>query len=464
MTNEESFPMIVLFMTDSLKAISPLDGRYAHITADLRQYVSEYALHQFRIKIEVWYVEAVLPLVFPHVKITPQERKKLKEIGDHISEKDIERIKEIEVETKHDVKAVEYFLKEQFTKYGLSKYAVCIHLGLTSEDVNNLAYSMMLHACNKKIIEETLCSLLDEIKQKATQYKSSVMIARTHGQPAVPTTLGKEFANYYVRLEKLYAKLKEFRFEGKLNGAVGNYNAVQFTFPKVDWIAFSQKFITSCGLVPNLFTTQILPTDNYVEYFQILERINWVLVGFSQDMWHYIMLDLLSQKAEKKQVGSSTMPQKINPIDFENAEGNLILANSMFETFARKLLVSRLQRDLSDSTVKRTFGVAFGHMIVAWKSLVRGLHKVDANKEKMSDEVDAHWSVLAEAVQVYLRAQGNDYAYEKLRMLTQGKKFDKKKFQALIRSLSKDVYLRLKKLSPQNYNGLAEKLVDLITH
>lgn len=446
-------------MTNKLHLISPLDGRYSQISDSLKSYFSEYAYLKYRVKIEVEYLKMFAKIL----KISSgDDDKKLNSIVKNFSIKDAEVIKVVEDKVRHDIKAIEYFLREKINKLGLKKLSAYIHIGLTSEDINNLAYSLMLQDSFKFVISQELVNLIKQIKSLLKQYQRAPILARTHGQPAVMTTFGKEMANYYYRLEKQIARLNSFKFEGKLNGAVGNYNALQLVYPKIDWVKFSEKLITYLGLAPNYFTTQILYPDRWIEYFQILSLINNILVNLSQDIWNYIMLETLILKKEKNQVGSSTMPQKVNPIDFENAEGNLQIANCYFELYSRKLIISRLQRDLSDSTVKRTFGVALGHMILAWKNIVRGFKKISLDEVKTKQELDNHWEILAEGLQTYLRSIGDDHGYEKLKKLTQGKKIDRKSYKQIIKELKiKDK--RLIELTPEKYIGLASKLVNKLT-
>jgi len=414
-------------MNQNLTNVSPIDGRYAKSLVSLKEYFSEYAYIKYRVKVEIEYL-----IKFLQIKKTAKKYKKLQSIEDNFSVDDAQRVKEIEGKIHHDVKAIEYFLREKFKKLGLNKLSSFIHLGI----------EIMVKWLNGLIIEN----------------KDKVMLARTHGQVAVPTTFGKEIANFNERLLKQQKKLKDFKFEGKLNGAVGNYNALQFVYPKINWQKFSKEFIEDLGLRTNFYTTQILPYDNWLEYFQIIYLINGILLGLAQDMWNYIMLDVLILKKEKNQVGSSTMPQKINPIDFENAEGNIQIANNYFELFQRKLMVSRLQRDLSDSIVKRTFGTAFGHSLLAWKGIVKGLGKISVNEIKTKTELDNHWEVLAEAVQTYLRSVGDEKAYEKLKDLTQGKKIEKKEYLEIISKLGLDKENKFRELTPEKYVGLVRLL------
>ena len=442
--------------------VTPIDGRYRKKTKILSSYFSEFALVKYRMMIELKYLQKLSQYkIAPN--LTKQEIFSINQLIETFNEKDFSRVKEIESEINHDVKAVEYYLREKFSKIGLTKLFPFIHIGLTSEDVSNLAYGLIFNDANSDVIIKELRTIIKILKEMADCYKNYPMLGRTHGQPAVPTTFGKEIANYVYRLQKQYKRISQFRFEGKLNGAVGAMNALEFVYPTVNWLKFSNDFITNLGLTANHFTSQILPSDNLVEYFQILVIINGVMVNLCQDIWTYIMLEELKLKKNEKEVGSSTMPQKVNPIDFENAEGNLQVANSYFQLYQQKLLISRLQRDLSDSTVKRTFGTAIAHMILAWKSLQRGLGKIDLNSLKTKENLELHWEVLAEAIQVYLRSINDDKAYEKVKELTRGRAITKEIYQQICEKLGltkKDK--RFKDLTPEKYIGLAKELVDLI--
>lgn len=438
-----------------LIAISPLDGRYALQVADLRPYFSEFAFIKYRIFIELRYLTYLSKWKILRT-ITKRERKKFESLSDVFSIADAKRVKTFEAEMNHDVKAIEYFLKEKLSGSTCKDLLPFVHFGLTSEDVNNLAYGCMLSGAHKEIIVPTIEKLLEEIKNIAGANKTSFMLARTHGQPAMPTTFGKELAVYVARLKKLEQRLATFQFEGKLNGAVGNYNALSFAFPKSNWIRLSREFISSFNLHPNLITTQILPADVFIEYSFMLSQINAILIGFCQDMWTYISRGLVKQKKVSGQVGSSTMPQKINPIDFENAEGNLQIANNYFELFARKLPVSRLQRDLSDSTVKRTIGTAIAHTMLAWKSVGKGLSKISFDMEAASEELNGHYEILAEAMQIYFKMHGNAQGYEKVKHMLMGKHIDKKTYENLTRE-----FPSLAKLTPATYIGLVKELTTL---
>jgi adenylosuccinate lyase len=438
-----------------LIALSPLDGRYASQTADLRLYFSEFAFIKYRVRVEVKYLLFLAKWKVVRT-LTKEEIHKLLSLTDTFSVADAKEVKKIEHETKHDVKSIEYFLKEKLAGSTCEDLLPFVHFGLTSEDVNNLAYGCMLLGAHKKIMLPAIKKILEEIKTIAAANKMSYTLARTHGQPAVPTTFGKELAVYVARLKKLEQRLTTFQFEGKLNGAVGNYNALAFALPNINWIRFSREFIASFDLHPNLITIQILPADNFIEYSFLLSQANAIFIGLCQDMWTYISRGLVKQKKVSGQVGSSTMPQKINPIDFENAEGNLQIANNYFELFARKLPVSRLQRDLSDSTVKRTIGMALGHTLLAWKSLEKGLSKISFDTEVAFEELNGHYEILAEAMQIYFKMHGDEKGYEKVKHMLMGKRIDKKMYEELTRE-----FPALAKLTPATYIGLVTKLTTL---
>ena len=355
-------------MSDELQAISPLDGRYSHETETLRDYFSEFAFIRDRVRLEVVYLIALSQDAHLIRELTPIELDILRSLNDTFSPDEAQQCKEYEQITRHDVKAIESFLRARLAPTSLSDLLEFLHFGLTSEDVNNLAQALELRYSRDKIILPALDRIIDKLGGFIHEYKSMPMLARTHGQPAVPTTFGKEMAVFYIRLKKQRTVLSTFGFEGKLNGAVGNFNALVSAAPQVDWLAFSEGFIHSLGLQSNLVTTQIIPYDNWVRFFYTLHLINSILLDLVQDMWHYISDGYLKLKLVATEVGSSTMPQKVNPIDFENAEGNLGLANAFFDHYGSKLPISRLQRDLSDSTVRRTFGTALGHTLTAWVS------------------------------------------------------------------------------------------------
>ena len=447
-------------MSDELLALSPLDGRYIIETESLREYFSEFALIRDRVRIETAYLVALSRDAHLIRDLTSAELNLLNTLSDSFSLEDARQIKDLERITRHDVKAAENFLRLKLAPTTLSNLIEFLHFGLTSEDVNNIAQAVALRASRDQVILPALDKILNQLADFIQKYKSTPMMARTHGQPAVPTTFGKEMAVFYTRLKKQYTQLESQRFEAKLTGAVGNFNAVVSAAPQINWSKFSQKFVQNFGLESNLVTTQILPYDNWIEYFNTLHLVNSILIDFAQDMWRYISDDDLKLKVVASEVGSSTMPQKVNPIDFENAEGNLGVANALLEQYARKLPVSRLQRDLSDSTVRRTFGVALGHSLIAYASLIKALERVEANESAMRTELEAHWEVVAEGAQTILRAAGVSDAYDQLKSIARGKPITKDSFNQWIENLSveESVKEKLRALSPLTYIGLAEEI------
>jgi len=442
-----------------LHALSSLDGRYTDSIDPLRDYFSEFAFLRDRVRVELDLLAALskVGLIRP---LSDSEIRLLDEVISNFNDADAESIQAFERETRHDVKAIEYFLRAKLP----AELLPWIHFGLTSEDVNNLAQVIALRDSRDAVLLPVLEVLLDTLKDFAARYRSLPMLARTHGQPAVPTTLGKEFAVYLARLREAHKLIKEHAFEAKLTGAVGNFNALQAAVPNVDWIAFSQEFISQYNLKPNLLTNQILPYDNWVRYFDSVRLLNSILTDFSQDMWRYISDGYLKQAVVAGEVGSSTMPQKVNPIDFENAEGNLGVANAMFVHYAQKLTVSRLQRDLSDSTVRRTFGAAFGHTLLAWKNLQRGMSRIAADEDKLKTELESHWEVVSEGAQTILRAVGKSDAYESLKQQTRGRVLTEADYRSWVDAIDVDDETRkkLRSLSPHSYIGLAIQLTDHI--
>lgn len=447
---------------NSLTALSPLDGRYENKAASLQEYFSELALMRYRLMIEVEYFIA-LSLEkkiseFPPLSQTAQ--KKLRDLYTNFSLTDGEAIKKIESVTNHDVKAIEYFLKNKIINLDLTKYTEFIHFALTSEDCNNLAYSLMWQTALHKIYAPKLTKTIKQIKTFAHAHRATALLSLTHGQSATPTTVGKEFAVFSYRLERQLIQLKSQNFQGKLSGATGTWSAQMVSYPEVNWIKFSQKFITALGLKPNILTTQIENHDSLAESYHTLERVNNILIDFTRDIWLYIMRGVLGQKRKDGEVGSSTMPHKINPIHFENAEGNLGLANAYFNHLANKLPISRLQRDLTDSTVLRNQGVPLGHSLLALENILTGLSRLTVNTEKLNTELEAHWEVLSEAIQVVLRKVGYPKPYEKLKELTRGQGITKQIIQSFIKNLNipKKEKEKLLKLTPQTYTGLADKI------
>src|SRR5688572_7586864 len=437
----------------ALHALSPLDGRYEKENAPLRDYFSEFAYHRARARLELDFLSALSKtgLVRP---LTDAERAAL----DSFNDEEARKIQEYERTTRHDVKAIEYFLRETLSE-DLQPW---IHFGLTSEDINNIAQALTLRDSRDQVLLPTLDNLLTSLRDFAKKYRALAMLARTHGQPAVPTTLGKEIAVYLARLMKCRVEIASHKFEAKLNGAVGNFNALHAAAPQVDWVSFSKEFIENLGLKPNLVTNQILPYDSWIRYFDSIRLANTILIDYTQDMWRYISDGYLQQKVVEGEVGSSTMPQKVNPIDFENAEGNLGLANALLTHYGQKLPVSRLQRDLSDSTVRRTFGVALGHTLLAWNNITRGMSRVDADEEIVKRDLNEHWEVISEGAQTILRAAGRSDAYESLKSQTRGRVLDENSYRLWVESLTVDNQTRKKLigLSPEKYIGLAIQITD----
>jgi adenylosuccinate lyase len=445
----------------TLHLLSPLDGRYVETTAPLRDHFSEFAFLRDRVRVELNFLPALSKagLVRP---LSDSESAHLESVLENFSDADAELILEYERKTRHDVKAIEYFIQSKLQGTSLEDLIPWIHFGLTSEDTNSLGQAIALKESRDKVILPNIESLLSKLSDFALKYKSVPMLARTHGQFAVPTTLGKEFAVYIARLKKTRDEITSHKFEAKLTGAVGNFNALQAAVPNIDWISFSKEFVTSFGLEPNLLTTQILPYDNWVRYFDLIRLTNSILIDFAQDIWRYISDGYLKQAVVAGEVGSSTMPQKVNPIDFENTEGNLGVANSLFNHYAQKLTVSRLQRDLSDSTVRRTFGTALGHSLLAWTNFQRGLKRIAPDEEKLTAELNAHWEVVSEGAQTILRAAGKSDAYESLKEQTRGRVLTESDYRNWCNSIDVDDATRekLKALSPESYVGLAVNLTD----
>lgn len=449
----KSFPL------SEITAVSPLDGRYRSKIQELSPYLSEYALIKTRIEIEVRYLIALSSHKVIR-RLSQNEKKKLLSFADHFSLEQAKQVKKLEERTRHDVKAMERTFREFLKKSSLKDLTEMIHIGLTSEDINNLATRLMLTRATKEILLPTLHKVISDLVSKAEQYRDLPMLARTHGQAAVPTTMGKELVIFADRLNTQVRKLSTQNLTGKMNGAVGNFNALTYTYPKTDWISFSKKFVSSLGLVPNLVTNQINPYDDMAEYFQTYQRINTVLIDMDQDIWRYISDGWFVQTIKKGEVGSSTMPQKVNPIDFENSEGSLGVANSIFEFLARKLMVSRLQRDLSDSTTIRNIGTAVGFSLIAYKSTSGGLSRIKASKEKINESLHLDWSTLTEGVQTLLRRYKVDDPYSLVAGLSRGRKIGESEWSQWIQSLPVTTGQKkeLMKLSPTAYVGLAVKI------
>lgn len=445
-----------------LTAISPIDGRYAERTSELRPFVSEFALIRTRLEVEVQYLIALSEVGVVRT-LTQDEKKQLNSFGPNLSLENAEKIKKIEEETRHDVKAMERAFRSMLSGTTLEDITEMVHFGLTSEDINNISYRLMLKRATENINIPALDKFTNELVIRAEQHKATPMLARTHGQAAVPTTLGKEIVNFASRISEQTKALKDRKLRGKLNGAVGNFNALQAAYPKINWIKFSESFIKSLGLSPNLTTTQINPYEDVIEYLQNYQRINGVILDFDQDMWRYISDDWFLQEVKKGEVGSSTMPQKVNPIDFENSEGNLQIANSLIQGLTSKLSVSRLQRDLSDSTTIRNLGTVIAYSLIGYKSILTGLSRVRPNLEEIKTRLNEDWSILAEGAQTILRKAGIEDPYSLIASLTRGGHIkDQEEWINLIDGLKieDDQKDALKELTPQNYIGLAVELTE----
>ncbi|MDV5224639.1 adenylosuccinate lyase [Providencia rettgeri] len=449
----------------SLTAVSPIDGRYGDKVSALRTIFSEFGLLKFRVQVEVRWLQKLAATA--QIKEVPSfdadANAYLDEIVANFCEKDAMRIKEIERTTNHDVKAVEYFLKEKVAQVpALHAVSEFIHFACTSEDINNLSHALMLKTARKEVLLPQWRQMIDKVTTMAHEYRSLPLLSRTHGQPATPSTIGKEFANVAYRMERQYRQLEQIEILGKINGAVGNYNAHIAAYPEVNWHEFSETFVTSLGITWNPFTTQIEPHDYIAELFDCVARFNTILLDFDRDIWGYVALNHFKQKTIAGEIGSSTMPHKVNPIDFENSEGNLGLANAVLAHLASKLPVSRWQRDLTDSTVLRNLGVGLGYSLIAYQSTLKGLNKLEVNEQHLLDELDQNWEVLAEPIQTVMRRYGIEKPYEKLKELTRGKRVTAEGMKQFIDGLElpEDEKVRLKAMTPANYIGYAVSFID----
>jgi len=449
---------------NSLTAVSPIDGRYGRATAPLRSICSEYGLIRFRVLVEVRWLQWLSrnEQITEVPAFSKEANAVLNAIVDNFAEGDAQRVKDIEATTNHDVKAVEYFLKEKIAgNKELEAVSEFIHFACTSEDINNLSHALILQTARSEVMLPQMDRLIDAIDKLATDLAEIPMLSRTHGQPASPTTMGKEMANVAQRLVRQREQFAAVAPLGKINGAVGNYNAHISAYPEIDWHSESENFVTSLGIEWNPYTTQIEPHDYIAEMFQAIERFNTILIDFNRDIWSYISLGYFRQKVIAGEVGSSTMPHKVNPIDFENSEGNLGIANAVMAHLAAKLPISRWQRDLTDSTVLRNLGVGIGYCAIAYSSCLRGIGKLDADPEQITGDLNNHWEVLAEPVQTVMRRYGIEKPYEKLKELTRGKKhIDQASLQEFIRGLEipDDARQRLLAMTPASYIGLAASL------
>ncbi|WP_448549376.1 adenylosuccinate lyase [Thalassotalea fusca] len=448
----------------ALSAISPVDGRYGSKTEALRPIFSEFGLIKYRVTVEVrWLQKLAATAEIAEVPAFSNEANAvLDAIVANFSEEDALRVKTIEATTNHDVKAVEYFLKEKVADNAeLNAITEFIHFACTSEDINNLSHGLMLKECRELVLLPLIDNILADIKGLAVEYQSIPMMCRTHGQPASPSTMGKEMANVYVRLKRQRDQIANIEFLGKINGAVGNYNAHISAYPEVNWHAFSEQFVTSLGLTWNAFTTQIEPHDYIAEFFDAVARFNTILIDFDRDVWGYIALGHFKQKTIAGEIGSSTMPHKVNPIDFENSEGNLGIANALFGHLAQKLPISRWQRDLTDSTVLRNLGVGFGHSLIAYHATRKGISKLEVNENNLLAELDQNWEVLAEPIQTVMRRYGIEKPYEKLKELTRGKRVNSESMREFIQNLElpESVKAELCELTPAGYIGRAVSFI-----
>ncbi|HIG65865.1 MAG TPA: adenylosuccinate lyase [Methyloprofundus sp.] len=450
----------------SLTALSPIDGRYANKVDALRPIFSEYGLIRFRVQVEVRWLQALAQhnQINEVPEFTATANQVLDNIINDFSEVDAQRVKDIESTTNHDVKAVEYFLKEKIADNAeLNAVSEFIHFACTSEDINNLSYALMLKAGRVAILPQ-ITDCIEALRNLAHEHAAQPMLSRTHGQSASPTTAGKEFANVVARMLRQKDQFEAVEILGKINGAVGNYNAHAVAYPEIDWEDFSKNFVQSLGLFWNAYTIQIEPHDYIAEFFQSLSRFNSILLDFDRDIWAYISMGFFKQKTIAGEIGSSTMPHKVNPIDFENSEGNIGLANALFHHLAEKLPVSRWQRDLTDSTVLRNLGVGIAHTSIAIQSTLKGISKLEINADAIEADLDANWEVLAEPVQTLMRRYGIEKPYEKLKELTRGQRITAADMQVFIEKLDIPAAAKqeLIKLTPRSYTGYAEKLASEI--
>lgn len=448
-----------------LTAISPIDGRYARHTGTLRELLSEYGLIRFRVLVELrWFQclasEPGIPELPP---LSAQQDKAIDEIIDGFNIEDAGRVKAFEATTNHDVKAIEYLVKEKLSAIdGLAPHIEFVHFACTSEDINNLSHGLMLQGAMKSAIEPLMTDVIDAVASLAKEHAATPMLSRTHGQVASPTTMGKELANVVARLKRQLATVQNTALLGKINGAVGNYNAHVSAYPDVDWLALSEQFVTQLGLTWNPYTTQIEPHDYIAELFQAICRFNTILLDFDRDIWSYISIGYFKQKKVDGETGSSTMPHKVNPIDFENSEGNLGLANALLSHLAEKLPVSRWQRDLTDSTVLRNVGVGLSYSLIAYHSALKGIGKLELNKDALAKDLEQSWEVLAEPIQTIMRKHGIAEPYEKLKAMTRGESLSRQRISSMLDELDlpENVKKDILSLTPANYIGEAQRLVS----
>ena len=447
-----------------LTAVSPIDGRYARHTRVLRERLSEYGLIKFRVLVELrWFQCLASEAGIPELpSLSEQQSKAIDGLIDGFNVEDASQVKAIEATTNHDVKAVEYLVKEKLSAIdGLAPYIEFVHFACTSEDINNLAHGLILQGAMQTSIEPLMKAVIDAIAELAKEHAATPMLSRTHGQVASPTTMGKELANVVARLKRQLQTVQNTPLLGKINGAVGNYNAHVAAYPDVDWLSLSEQFVTHLGLTWNPYTTQIEPHDYIAELFQAISRFNTVLLDFDRDIWSYISIGYFKQKKVESETGSSTMPHKVNPIDFENSEGNLGLANAVLGHLAEKLPVSRWQRDLTDSTVLRNVGVGLSYCLIAYNASLKGIGKLELNEEALAKDIEKSWEILAEPIQTIMRKHGITEPYEKLKAMTRGQSLSRERIVTLVDEL--DLPPSVKKdilsLTPANYIGEAQKLV-----
>lgn len=449
----------IVMKLDTLTAISPIDGRYRNKTEELGHYFSEYALIKYRVFVEVEYFIALCELPLPQLKgVNSSVFNELRKIVTNFSEQDATHIKEIESVTNHDVKAVEYFIKEKFDQLGLDQYKEFIHFGLTSQDINNTSIPLSLKDAMERVYYPLLDELINKLSTKADEWECVSMLAKTHGQPASPTRLGKEIRVFVSRLQKQLELLKTIPFSAKFGGATGNYNAHTVAYPEYDWKAFGSEFVSAkLGLEREEYTTQISNYDNMAAIFDGLKRINTIMIDLNRDFWQYISMEYFKQQIKAGEIGSSAMPHKVNPIDFENAEGNLGIANAILEHLSSKLPISRLQRDLTDSTVLRNVGVPFGHIVISLQSTLKGLGKLLLNKDALDNDLNRNWAVVAEGIQTILRRQGYPKPYEALKELTRtNEEITQQSISNFIDGLAVDNVIKeeLRKITPHTYTGV----------
>jgi len=444
-----------------LTAISPVDGRYGARLGNLKEIFSEFGLIKNRVRVEVAWLRMLAnhPGIAEVPELSTEAENHLMKLVDEFSLEMAERVKEIERTTNHDVKAVEYLIKEHFgDNQELNAISEFVHFACTSEDINNLSYALMLKDARADVIVPEMQKVIDKIAEMAVEMADIPMMSRTHGQPASPTTAGKEFANVAYRLQRQVKQLMNVQIMGKINGATGNYNAHLVAYPAINWYELSEQFVQSLGLAWNPYTIQIEPHDYIAEYFHAIQRFNTVLIDFDRDVWSYISINFFKQKTVAGEIGSSAMPHKVNPIDFENSEGNLGIANAIFDHLGQKLPISRWQRDLTDSTVLRNLGVGVGHTIISLQATLKGLNKLEVNAEAMAADLDSNWEVLAEAIQTVMRRYGFEKPYEKLKDLTRGQRVNKKIMQNFVDGLDglpEEAKQTLREMTPGSYIGNA---------